>query len=656
MADFDLAEDLLALAGEEEPAPEPEPPVAKKSPSPPPSKSSPPSDKEKAMPAKGVARKAPKARGASAKSRSTRVEFSDEEEDEEEEPRQRTPAKVDRSGSPDSLGSGAMSESEDEAPISATTNGFADTRYPVDGKFVSHREKQDILSMPEAKREQILAERQEEIDKDNFSRQLLQRKEAAQRDETVAAEKKKRKSAAADLDDGPRKASRQKTEANDRLANYKKKREQMNEARRTGAGAERRDYEDRDPTRLFDEESDQDSEPDYRRRPTKTSAPAPAKREPELRDFERCRLGRTNFSRVCFTPGFEQAMLGCFVRVNIGMNQQSGQNVYRMTQIREIIVGKRYGMEDAEGRPFSTDQWVRTGVGNAEKVFPFAACSDSKFTEQEFERFKIDQVKDGKKVPPLTTLESRLQGIHDLLNHKWTSAEISAKVKRSGRQQMQNNRIELARLQTERRAALNQGDTDLAAKLEAEIEELEGPKLAFGNNLFNGHKANAGPSLAEQQRQQRYEAARIAEQQRQRKAEVMERKRAKMAQNDHSARNKTTTAHLDAPVYDSARSKSNTPEPGLRLNGVNGTANGNGLKLSNGNTLQVPGATNASSSENGSSQPGTPAKTATATATANGTKAPGVKVKNSLNSVIGSKRRTDDDNIAAIGIDLDIDI
>ena len=99
---------------------------------------------------------------------------------------------MERAGSPDSLGSGAMSESEDEAPVSATTNKISDERFPVDGKFMSVREKNEIMSMPEAKREQILADRQEEIDKENFSRQLLQRREAAQRDEAAADRKSTR--------------------------------------------------------------------------------------------------------------------------------------------------------------------------------------------------------------------------------------------------------------------------------------------------------------------------------------------------------------------------------------------------------------------------------------------------------------------------------
>ena len=559
--------------------------------------------------------------------------------------------------SPNSLGSGAMSESEDEAPISATTNDISDTRYPVDGKFVSTREKSEIMAMPEAKREQILAERQEEIDKENFSRQLLQRREAAQRDEAAAAEKKKRKSTAADLDDdSPRKASRQKTEATDRLANYKRRREQMNEARRSGT--DRRDRGMDDPSRLFDNASDADSDVGYGNRTTNPSTTA--QREPTLRDFERCRLGRTNFSIVCFTPGFEQAMEGCFVRVNLGVNQQTGQNVYRMTQIREIITAKRYGMEDRDGKPFSTDQWVRTGSGTSEKNFPFIACSDSPFTEQEYSKFKNDQVRDGMKVPTLAILENRLNGIHTLLNHRWTSAEITEKLKRSGRAQAQSNRLELARLNAELRQAEAAGDSEQIEKLRVEMEELDGPKLVFGNNLFNGNRSTAKQSPAisasEQQRMQRYEAARKAERERQRKAELAERRRAKAGLADYSARVKTNAiTHLDAAKYDSARSKTGTPEPSSQINGASA------LKPGSGNTLQVPGTGKELDDlfgEGGSSRANSPAKSVDGSKAASkqGTPVPTVTVKGLGNGIIGSKRKTDDDHIAAIGLDLDIDI
>ena len=561
--------------------------------------------------------------------------------------------RMEREASPNSLGSGAMSESEDEAPISATANGFSDSRYPVDGKFISPREKHDIMSMPEAKREQILAERQEEIDKENFSRQLLQRREAAQRDEAAAAEKKKRKSAATDLDDSPRKTSRRKAEPNDRLANYKKRREQMNEARR--GGATDRPLHDQDhPSRLFDEGSDTDSDAGYSRRADKPSSSSRHERDPVLRDFERCRLGRSNFATVCFTPGFEEAMEGCFVRVNIGRNEATGQNVYRMTQIREISVGKRYGIEGKDGMPMTTDQWVKTASGNAEKTFPFIACSDAPFTEHELERFKNDQQRDGKRVPGISTLESKLKGIHALLDHQWTSAEISEKVRRSGRQQLQNNRIELARLDTERRLAKTKGNSERVAQLDADIEELEGPKLIFGNNLFTGNKPSSGPSLADQQRQQRYEAARIAEQQRQRRAEVLERKRMKQGMADHSARVKTTAiTHLDAAVYDSGRSKTGTPEPSSHQNGANG------LKPGHGNALQVPGRKiDDLFSDDGSSVIGTPTKDANGVKAASkpGTPVPTIKIKPAAPGAVGAKRRTDDDNIAAIGLDLDIEV
>ena len=79
--DLSLADDLLALAGDDEPVAEQDA-VTHNSPSPPPKASSPP-DQEPGMPAKGVARKAPKVRGAASKSRSTRIDFSDEEEEEE---------------------------------------------------------------------------------------------------------------------------------------------------------------------------------------------------------------------------------------------------------------------------------------------------------------------------------------------------------------------------------------------------------------------------------------------------------------------------------------------------------------------------------------------------------------------------------------------
>ena len=545
------------------------------------------------------------------------------------------------------------SDSEDAGPISASIEAGG-TRYPIEGKFVSQRDKAEIMAMPEAKREQILSERAEEIERENFSRQLMQRREAEQKAADIA-DKRKRKLGNNELDDSPRKVSKTKSEANERLANYKKRREEMNEARR-GRPLHR---EKQDPSQLFDDENS-DAEGDVEYAYDRSSPPrrgmSPRRREPSpgLRDYELTRIGRTGFSSVCFTPGFETTVPGCFARVNIGPSERTRQNVYRMTEIRSITTGKAYTIEDKNGRPFMTDQYVRTGSGKGEKTFPFIACSDGAFTEEEFQRYKADMAKDNMKTPSRDKLMIGNHGIHALIHHRWTSEEITAKIERSGKRKEQFHRLERARLGSERKQALAIGDHERVAKIDAELEDMgaiKQPLISSSPNKQPG--ANGlGKSQSQPDRVARMnEANRKAEIEHRRKVQLAEKRReremAKKGLVDPFARVKTTTTiHHDSSAYDSGRSITGTPEPTSKANG----ATANGGKPGNGSTLQVPGADKAFDGlfdeASDRSRAGTPAKSSI-----NGSKA-GTPTPQKPKTVVklgGSKKKvTDDDLIAGL--------
>ncbi len=64
------------------------------------------------------------------------------------------------------------------------------------------------------------------------------------------------------------------------------------------------------------------------RSPERESLPA------DLKDVERVRVGRSRFAQVAFYPDIETALIGCFVRINIGPDPEKGQDVYRMAAIK----------------------------------------------------------------------------------------------------------------------------------------------------------------------------------------------------------------------------------------------------------------------------------------------------------------------------------
>ncbi|KAF2092065.1 plus-3-domain-containing protein [Saccharata proteae CBS 121410] len=297
--------------------------------------------------------------------------------------------------------------------------------YPVDGLYKSHAEKAQIMSMTEVQREVIIAEREDQ--KREREQDLKLMRVMASKGKEAEADGKKRKAEAADLEDGPRQGSRVK--GNEKLEAYKKKREQARDERsRKSTGGRAAPSSQRDHS---DQDAEGDSEVEWDERPK--DAAAREDPSPELRDFEHVRVGRSNFAKVCFYPGFDDAIKGCFCRVSIGMDKQTGLPVYRMCQIKGFTEGSPYNMTAPNGKVFKTDQYALVAHGKAEKEWPFIACSDSRFTEAEFNRYKVTSEMDEVKMPTKKTLLAKLQSIHDLLDRRWTEADIKEKLRRQNK-------------------------------------------------------------------------------------------------------------------------------------------------------------------------------------------------------------------------------
>lgn len=239
-------------------------------------------------------------------------------------------------GSPNSLDSAPMDESDSEAepsgPRSAPATTDDDDKYPVDGMYVDEAEKVAIMGMREVEREQIIAERISEIERQRQNRLLRQMVTSVENEERKQV-KKKRGADAADLDDGYRKSSKQRTGKSEtamdslrRARAEKQRRKEDHERRRDAYSPRGRDY--------LDDESDEDRG----RADARSPEAEPAKEQPpaELLDYERVRLGRNEFAQVCFTPGFEQAITGCYIRIALGPHPETGIEQYRMAVIKGI--------------------------------------------------------------------------------------------------------------------------------------------------------------------------------------------------------------------------------------------------------------------------------------------------------------------------------
>ncbi|KAI1001522.1 hypothetical protein K3495_g6677 [Podosphaera aphanis] len=407
--------------------------------------------------------------------------------------------------SPDSLRSAPMEESDSESDVAADFTEDIE-KYPVDGKFIDDEDKAKIMAMPEIDREQILADRATEVERERQSRlmkQILKSREA----DMKKSDKKRKASAALD---GERKGSRQRTklgggkvgETSSGIDNLKRARAEKTDRQRQRDEVNDRNR-DRNHNSFSDNEVNRDGEVEWddgRSKKMRSMSPDYGATEPaSLHDIERVRVGRSRFAMVCFYPGFEKAMIGCYVRIVIGVDKTNGQNIYRMALIKGFAEDKPYAMENQNGKRFKTTQYLRAAHGTAERNWPFITCSDSPFTEAEWSRYEKTCKCDKIPLPTRAKLLAKIDDINNLVNRSWTEAELQEKLTKSGALLNKYIPIERNRLNNLIKDAKLVGDEEKVASLQRELEELIGSKLAYSSSM-NPSEKQSPKNLSQQDR------------------------------------------------------------------------------------------------------------------------------------------------------------
>ncbi|KAJ4295434.1 RNA polymerase-associated protein rtf1 [Kalmusia sp. IMI 367209] len=326
--------------------------------------------------------------------------------------------------SPNSLGSGDMDESDSDRDDDVPARG-SDVPYPLEGKYIDNKDKQRILGMSQLEREEILGQRAEEMSKANFQAEVLRR---------AAMNNRKRKADSEEPDDSQRKSGRQvKPKRNAALEAYSRDREQKGQQRQRNddrLNDRRRSRSvDRDGGSDLDAEGEEDVDWDEgRKSAVREDLPA------TIRDLEAVRIGRGFFSKVCFWPGFDEAMVGAFARIGVGQTQDHPRRtLYKMAQIKGFQSGKPYVFEGKDGQRIATDQYVICQHGSTKKEYQFQYLSNQRFTDADYDAYRQALSENGSKLPMQNYLQRKIDEIKAFENRFWTDADINARIAKSNK-------------------------------------------------------------------------------------------------------------------------------------------------------------------------------------------------------------------------------
>ncbi|RGP59376.1 hypothetical protein FLONG3_11190 [Fusarium longipes] len=400
-------------------------------------------------------------------------------------------------GTPNSLESAPMDESDSDAePSRGRAADDDDENYPVDGRYKSQKEKAEIMALPELEREQIIADRMTEIERQRQNRLLRQMVSNMENEERKQV-KKKRSAGTAELEDGDRKASRPRTESKRETAMDSLRQAKAEKARRREDLEKRKD--NYSPRR--GDSGAEDSDDDYNRGRSPSPDVDEVRDQPpaELRDYDRVRLGRNEFAQVCFHPGFEQAITGCYIRIALGPHPETGIEQYRMAVIKGFSTSRPYAIQGPQG-VLVTDQYVKAAHGKAIKEFPFIAASSGKFTDGELNRYKVTCHNEGVTLPTKAYLTDKVDDINRLINHSWTAEEIKARLARINDLKRRFDPAERERIARLLDEARQRGDDDKAEELQEELDNLGSQRLAFRTSLGSSKHSEAPKVQTEQDR------------------------------------------------------------------------------------------------------------------------------------------------------------
>jgi len=188
-------------------------------------------------------------------------------------------------------------------------------------------------------------------------------------------------------------------------------------------------------------------------------------------ELEQIRLSRYKVDKFVHLPIFKKTVVGCFVRVGIGHNQEKNQPVYRVAEIVDVCeTAKVYDVMKSR-----TNIGLRMKHGKQERVFRAQFISNQPFSETEFQKWRQTCEMEHVELPTIQAVEERKTAIKKALTYRFSSYDVdkilAAKEKFS--KHPHNYAMHKARLMKERQQAVDMGNTEQVEELDVKLAEHE---------------------------------------------------------------------------------------------------------------------------------------------------------------------------------------
>uniref|UniRef100_A0A0K0ELG4 Plus3 domain-containing protein n=1 Tax=Strongyloides stercoralis TaxID=6248 RepID=A0A0K0ELG4_STRER len=194
---------------------------------------------------------------------------------------------------------------------------------------------------------------------------------------------------------------------------------------------------------------------------------------------------REFLSKHCHAPFFAKSIIGCFVRIGIGL--KNGVQVYRVTQIDSVDEGNKiYALENTK-----TNLTLKLKFGKDYRPYRMEFVSNTPITSEEFDYWKSNMRQLDINLPSERFVENKKKDIDEVTNHQYTEEDASYIVnqKNKFRDGPTNFAFRKGVLLREKVAASLAGHFDKVKAIELELATIERRAAAADKKRSSGMDA-----------------------------------------------------------------------------------------------------------------------------------------------------------------------
>lgn len=346
--------------------------------------------------------------------------------------------------------------------------------YPLEGKYKDEQDRVQLEEMDEITREEILFERSQEMERYNEKKYLTDRMKKGTR-----SSKRVKNSG--------------KDEKTNKLSELRKQREKKQ--RSQYSDYEEDEEEEEEDNELDEDDLDLDLGDDYNEDKVVWGRKSNVARNrtytrAEYKDINRIHVGRSVLLKYCFNPDFENIIIDCYGRINLGVNPTTKQTNYRMVKIIDVEhkPDKKYKVPN-----FQSDLYLIVSQNKKQtKSFPMNIFSDNKIEESEFQKYLSELAKTNEEIDYVDDVNEKYEQLkNELYEKSLTDHEINEMIENKQKLFKTLNGfnavVQKAKLIDQLKIAKQQNDLQ---KIELVTEELKNLDMMLSSSISRDKESN----------------------------------------------------------------------------------------------------------------------------------------------------------------------